>query len=113
MTVQHLPTPKTTATLSLSGPAPGQATAQTGRLPGKCILKATIIPEVDGAVRVIAMQIITPASTIMEIQVAGIGTMVLDSGIPAPTTGDIGMMPNTIHIGKKVMLTATGWYTTL
>ena len=49
----------------------------------------------------------------LQIQVAGIGTMVLDSGIPAPTTGDIGMMPNTIHIGKKVMLTATGWYSTL
>lgn len=35
--------------------------------PGKGILKDTIILKVDGAVRVITMQIITPASMIMEV----------------------------------------------
>ena len=40
--------------------------------------------------------------------------MVPDSGIPAPVTRGIGMMLlNTICTGKKVMLMATGWYSTL
>lgn len=99
-----------TATPSLSDPAPEQVTAQTGHLPGRGTPKVTTVPKVDGAVKVTAMQIVTPASMIMETQVAGSGTtMVPDSGIPAPVTGGIGMMLlNTIRTGKKVMLMATG-----
>lgn len=113
-TVRHLPTLRATATPALSDPAPEQVTAQTGHLPGKGTPKVTIIPKVDGAVRVTTMQIITPASSTTETQVAGTGTtMVPDSGIPAPVTGGIGMMLNTMHTGKKTMLMATGWYSAL
>ena len=37
-------------------------------------------------------------------------TMAPDSGTPAPVTGGIGMMRNTIRTGKKTTLTGTGWY---
>lgn len=68
MTVLRPPMPTTTATLSPSGPAPGQATAQTGQLPGTVTLKVTITPGVDGAVRVTTMLAGTPASMITEVR---------------------------------------------
>lgn len=108
MTAQHLLMPKTIAIQSLSGPAPEQVTIPTSSLPGKVILKDTIILRVDGAVRVITMQIITPASMIMETQAAGIVTMGLDSGTLAPGTGGTGTTPNTTHTGRKTMPTVTG-----
>lgn len=108
MTAQHLLMPKTIAIRSLSGPAPEQVTIPTSSFPGKGILKDTIILKVDGAVRVITMQIITPASMIMETQAAGIVTMGLASGTLAPGTGDTGMTLNMTHTGRKAMLTVTG-----
>lgn len=108
MTAQHLLMPRTTAILSLSGPAPVQVTIPTSLLPGKDILKDTIIPRVDGAVTVITMQIITLASMIMETPAAGIVTMGLALGILAPGTGGTGMTLNMTHTGRTTMLTVTG-----
>lgn len=108
VTAQHLLMPKTIAIRSLSGPAPEQVTIPTSSLPGQGILKDTIILRVDGAVRVITMQIITPANMIMETQAAGIVTMGLASGILEPGTGDTGMTLSMTHTGRKAMLTVTG-----
>lgn len=108
MTVQHLLMSRTTAILSPSGPAPVQVTILTSSLPGKVILKDTIIPRVDGAVTVITMQIITLASMIMETQAAGIVTMGLALGTLAPGTGGTGMTLNMTHTGRTAMLTVTG-----
>lgn len=107
MTAQHLLMLITIAILSLSGPAPVQVTILTSSLPGKDILKHTIILRVDGAVRVITMQIIALASMIMETQLAGIVTMGLASGTLAPGTGGTGMTVNMTRTGRKAMLTVT------
>lgn len=105
---QRPPTPTTTATPSRSGPAPGRATAQTGRLPGRGLLRATMAPSVDGAARA-TTPATTAASTTMEIRAAGTGTpMGLGSGTPAPTTAGTGMTRSTSRTGKTATPTLTG-----
>lgn len=108
MTAQHLLMPRTTAILSLSGPAPAQATIPTSSLPGKDILKDTIILRVDGAVTVITMRVITLASMITETQAAGTVTMGLALGTLAPGTGGTGMTLTMTHTGRTTMFTVTG-----
>ena len=51
---------------------------------GKCILKVTIIPKADGAVRVITMQLTIPASTITEVRSEAV------TGLPQQTPSDLG-----------------------
>lgn len=51
---------------------------------GKRILKVTIIPKVDGAVRVITMQLTIPASTITEVRSEAV------TGLAQQTCSDLG-----------------------